>query len=137
MVQCGNLFQKLLLLHYLIWNLMHYCNILRYQNETVLIDEKLNFAPDDLKTVNLANKRACPKKKLRRQILQADKISKNDKLLEKESHLYVPGGGGGGVNIFQYIQRYVMSFQSLVVSIINNCVTFFPFCSFFSRNCFF
>ena len=74
---------------------MHYCNILQYQNETVLIDEKLNFAPGDLKTVSLADKRACPKKKLRRQILQADKISKNDKLLEKESHLYVPGGGGG------------------------------------------
>ena len=43
-----------------------------------------------LKRVNLANQRACPKKKLRQQILWAKKMSKNDKLLEKEVYLYVP-----------------------------------------------
>ena len=45
----------------------------------------------NLKWVNLANQRACPKNKLRQQTLQAKKMSKNDKLLEK-GHLYVPGG---------------------------------------------
>ena len=69
---------------------------------SALIYEKLNFAPGvyilkgckkrNLKRVNLANQRACPKNKLRRQILRAKKMSKNDKLLEKEDHLYVPGG---------------------------------------------
>lgn len=45
----------------------------------------------NLKWVNLANQRACPKNKLRQQTLQAKKMSKNDKLLKK-GHLYVPGG---------------------------------------------
>ena len=69
---------------------------------SVSIYEKLNFAPGvdmlkvckkrNLKRVSLANQRARLKNKLRRQILRAKKISKNDKLLEKERHLYVPGG---------------------------------------------
>ena len=69
---------------------------------SVLIYEKLNFAPDaymlkdfkkrNLKRVNLANQRAFPKTKLRRQILRAKKMSKNEKLREKEGHLYMPGG---------------------------------------------
>ena len=46
----------------------------------------------NLKRVNLANQRACPKNKLRQKTLGAKKMSKNDKLLEKEGHLYVPGG---------------------------------------------
>ena len=45
----------------------------------------------NLKGVNLANHGACLKNKLRRQILRANKMSKNDKLLEKEGDLYVPG----------------------------------------------
>ena len=45
----------------------------------------------NLKWVNLANQRACPKNKLRQQTLQAKKMSKNDKLLKK-GHLYVRGG---------------------------------------------
>ena len=44
----------------------------------------------NLKRANLANQWASPKKKLRRQILRANKMSKNDKLLEKEDHIYVP-----------------------------------------------
>ena len=69
---------------------------------SVLIYEKLNFVPGvymvkgwkkrNLKRVNLANQRACPKNKLRQKTLGAKKMSKNDKLLEKEGHLYVPGG---------------------------------------------
>ena len=61
---------------------------------SVLIYEKLNFASGayilegckkcNSKRVNLANQRACPKTKLRRQILRAKKMSKNDKLLKKE-----------------------------------------------------
>ena len=46
---------------------------------------------DNLKRVNLANQQVCPKNKPRQQILWPKKTSKNDKLLEKESHLYVPG----------------------------------------------
>ena len=69
---------------------------------SLLIYEKLNFVTGvymlksckkrNLKRVNLANQRACPKNKLRQKILGAKKMSKNDKLLEKEGHLYVPGG---------------------------------------------
>ena len=33
---------------------------------------------------------ASRKNKLRRQILRSKKMSKNDKLLEKEDHIYVP-----------------------------------------------
>ena len=53
---------------------------------SVLLYEKLNFAPGvymlkgcekhNLKRVNLANQRVCPKNNLRRQILQAKKMSK-------------------------------------------------------------
>ena len=68
---------------------------------SVLIYEKHNFAPGVymlkgckniiLKKINLTNSAECPKNKLRRQILWSRKMSKNDKLLEKEGHLYVPG----------------------------------------------
>ena len=69
---------------------------------SVLIYEKLNFVPVvymlkgfiqkiHLKRVNSVNQRASRKNKLRRQILQGKKMSKNDKLLEKESHIYIPG----------------------------------------------
>ena len=68
---------------------------------SVLIYEKLNFISvvcmvkgfekRNLKRVNLVNQRASRKNKLRRQILQGKKMSKNDKLLEKEDHIYVPG----------------------------------------------
>ena len=76
-----------------------HCNII--MKASVLIYEKLNFVPGvymlkgfkkrNLKSVNLVNQLASPKNKLRRQILQATKISKNDKLLEKEDHIYVFG----------------------------------------------
>ena len=68
---------------------------------SVLILEKHNFVPGvymlkgfkkrNLKSFNLVNQRASRKNKLRRQILQGKKMSKNDKLLEKEDHIYVPG----------------------------------------------
>ena len=45
----------------------------------------------NLKKINLANQQACLKNKLRGQILWANKMSKNDKLLEKEDNLYVRG----------------------------------------------
>ena len=49
------------------------------------------FIKRNLKRVNLVNQRASQKNKLRRQILRGKKMSKNDKLLEKEDHVYVPG----------------------------------------------
>ena len=59
----------------------------------VLIYEKLNFISvvymlkrfkkGSLKSVNLVNQRASRKNKLRLQILQGKKMSKNDKLVEK------------------------------------------------------
>ena len=68
---------------------------------SVLINEKLNFVSvvymlkefkkRNLKRVNLVNQRASRKNKLRQQILWGKKMSKNDKLLEKEDHIYVPG----------------------------------------------
>ena len=68
---------------------------------SVLIFEKLNFVPvvymlkgfkkRNLKRINLVKQRASRKNKLRRQILRGKKMSKNDKLLEKEVHIYVPG----------------------------------------------
>ena len=76
-----------------------HCNI--RMKASVLIFEKLNFVPvvymlkgfkkRNLKRVNLVNQRASWKNKLRRQILRGKKMSKNDKLLEKENHIYVPG----------------------------------------------
>ena len=69
---------------------------------SVLIFEKHNFAPGvymlkdcgkrNLKRVNLVNQQAFPKNRLRQQILRAKKMSKNDKLLEKEGNLYMPRG---------------------------------------------
>ena len=38
--------------------------------------------------------RMNPDKKLRRQILRAKKLKKNEKIIEKEGDLYVPGGFG-------------------------------------------
>ena len=49
------------------------------------------FKKGNLKMVNLVNQQASQKNKLRRQILQGKKMSKGDKLLEKEDHIYVPG----------------------------------------------
>ena len=62
--------------------------------------------------------------------MQADKISKNDKLLEKESHLYVPGGGGGGIysSIFRGMLCHFSHwlFQLLIiVSLFSPFVAFF------------
>ena len=48
------------------------------------------FKKRNLKRVNLVNQRASRKNKLRQQILWGKKMSKNDKLLEKD-HRYVPG----------------------------------------------
>ena len=68
---------------------------------SVLILEEHNFVPGvymlkgfkkrNLKSFNLVNQRASRKNKLRRQILQGKKISKNSKLLKKKDHIYVPG----------------------------------------------
>ena len=68
---------------------------------SVLIHEKLNFVPVvymlkgfkkcNLKRVNLVNWQASRKNKLRRRILWGKKMSKNDKVLEKEDHIHVPG----------------------------------------------
>ena len=49
------------------------------------------FKKRNLKRVNLVNQRASRKNKLRQQILWGKKKSKNDKLLEKEDYIYVPG----------------------------------------------
>ena len=48
------------------------------------------FKKRKLKKVNLVNQRGSRKNKLRQQILWENKMSKNDKLLEKD-HIYVPG----------------------------------------------
>ena len=67
---------------------------------SVLVYEKDNFTPgiymqkscveNNIKRLNLANQQACLKNKLRQKVLWAGKMSKNDNLLEKEGHLYVP-----------------------------------------------
>ena len=49
------------------------------------------FKKRNLNRVNLVNQRASRKNKLRQQILWGKKKSKNDKLLEKEDYIYVPG----------------------------------------------
>ena len=49
------------------------------------------FKKRNVKRVNLLNQRANRKKKLRQQILRGKKMFKNDKLLEKVDHIYVPG----------------------------------------------
>ena len=94
-----NTFVKLSNLEFGVYDAVAHCNII--MKVSVLIYEKLNFVPGvymlkgfkkrNLKSVNLVNQLASPKNKLRRQILQATKISKNDKLLEKEDHIYVFG----------------------------------------------
>ena len=69
---------------------------------SVLIYEKLNFVPGvhmlrgcnkyNIKRVNLANQRITPKNKLRLQVSRAKKMTKSDKLIEKEGDLYGPRG---------------------------------------------
>ena len=69
---------------------------------SVLIYEKLNFVPGvhmlrgynkyNKKRVNLTNQQITPKNKLRRQVLQAKKMTKSDNLIEKEGDLNIPGG---------------------------------------------
>ena len=69
---------------------------------SVLISEKLNFVPGvhmlrgynkyNKKRVNLTNQQITPKNKLRRQVLQAKKMTKSDNLIEKEGDLNIPGG---------------------------------------------
>ena len=73
MVQSGNVFQKILLLFVPVLYILK------------------GFKKHNLKRVNLVNQRASRKNKLRQQILWGKKMSKNDKLLEKEDHIYVPG----------------------------------------------
>ena len=73
------------------------CNI--RMKASVLIYEKLNFVSvaymlkgfkkRSLKRVNLVNQRASPKNKLRQEILRGKKMSKTDKLHQKEDHRYV------------------------------------------------
>ena len=65
---------------------------------SVVIFEKLDFVSVvymlkgfKKRNFNLVNQRASQKKKLRQQILRVKKISKNDKWLEKEDHIYVLG----------------------------------------------
>ena len=82
-----------------VYDCVAHCNI--RMKASVLIYEKLNFVSvaymlkgfkkRNLKRVNLVNQRASRKNKLRQQILWGKKMSKNDKLLEKEDHIYVPG----------------------------------------------
>ena len=94
-----NTFVKLPNLKFGVCDAVARCNI--RMKASVLIFEKLNFIPvvymlkgfkkRNLKRVNLVNQRASRKNKLRRQILRGKKMSKNDKLLEKEDHIYVPG----------------------------------------------
>ena len=94
-----NTFVKLSNLEFGVYDAVAHCNII--MKISVLIYEKRNFIPGvymlkgfkkrNLKSANLANQLASPKNKLRRQILQAKKISKNDKLFEKENHIYVFG----------------------------------------------
>ena len=67
---------------------------------------KLNFVPGvymlrgcnkyNIKRVNLANQQITPKRRrrrvLRRRVMWAKKMTKSDKLIEKEGDLYIPGG---------------------------------------------
>ena len=46
----------------------------------------------NIKRVNSANQRITPKNKLRQQVLRAKKMTKSEKLIEKEGDLYIPGG---------------------------------------------
>ena len=94
-----NTFVTLLNLEFGVYDGVAQCNI--RIKASVLIYEKLNFVPviymlkefkkHNLKRVNVVNQRASRKNKLRRQILQGKKISKNYKLLKKKDHIYVPG----------------------------------------------
>ena len=77
---------------------------------SVLICKKLNFIPvvymlkrfkkRNLKRINLVNQLVIWKNKLRRQTLWGKKMPKNDKLLEREDHIYVPG------NILKYSSTF-------------------------------
>ena len=73
-----------------------HCNI--RMKVSVLIYEKLNSLPVvymlkifkkcNSKRVNLVNQRMSRKNKLRHQILQGKKMSKNDKVLDKENYIF-------------------------------------------------
>ena len=94
-----NTFVTLPNLEFGVYDGVAHCNI--RMKASVLIYEKLNFVSvvymlkgfkkRNLKRVNLVNQRASRKNKLRQQILWGKKMSKNDKLLEKEDHIYVHG----------------------------------------------
>ena len=94
-----NTFVTLPNLEFGVYDGVAHCNI--RMKASVLIYKKLYFVPvvymlkgfkkRNLKRVNLVNQWASRKNKLRRQILQGKKISKNDKVLGKEDHIYVPG----------------------------------------------
>ena len=94
-----NTFVTLPNLEFGVYDGVAHCNI--RMKASVLIYEKLNFVPavymlkgfkkHNLRRVNLVNQQASQKSKLRRQILQGKKMSKNYKLLEKEDHIHVPG----------------------------------------------
>ena len=83
-----NTFVTLPNLEFGVYDGVAHCNI--RMKASVLIYEKLNFVPA-VYMLNLVNQQASQKSKLRRQILQGKKMSKNYKLLEKEDHIYVPG----------------------------------------------
>ena len=130
MVQSGNVFQKILLLHYLIQNLVYM--MVQHTAISVLIYEKLNFVSVvymlkgfkkcNLKRINLVNQRGSEKNKLRQQILWGKKMSKNDNLKKKIIYMFLEK--------FRYILVYLDVYYvilTLVVLIISNCVTFSPF----------
>ena len=98
MVQSANVFQKILLLHYVpnlefgVYDCVTHCNI--RIKDSVLIYEKLNFVSvvymlkgfkkRNLKRVNLVNQRASRKNKLRQQILRGKKMPKMTNYLKKK-----------------------------------------------------
>ena len=92
-----NTFVTLPNLEFGVYDGVAHCNI--RMKASVLIYEKLNFVSvvymlkgykkRNLKRVNLVNQRASRKNKLRQEILRGKKMSKTDKLLQKEDHIYV------------------------------------------------
>ena len=93
-----NAFVTLPYLEFGVYDGAAHCNI--RMKASVLIYEKLNvvsvvqmlkgFRKHNLKRVNLVNQRASWKNEDSKSC-GVKKISKNDKLLEKEDHIYVPG----------------------------------------------
>ena len=92
-----NTFVTLPNLEFGVYDGVAHCNI--RMKASVLIYEKLNFVSvvymlkgfkkRNLKRVNLVNQRASRKNKLRQEILRGKKMSKTDKLHQKEDHIYV------------------------------------------------